>query len=60
MNFAPFFMNTPAQIPHTLPNVNSYRFREEAGDGGRPESFEACGGVPAVGGACCEADSGDG
>lgn len=57
-SFAPFFMNTPAHIPHTLPKVNSYRFREEAGGGGRSESFEARGEDTAVGDACCEADSG--
>ena len=59
MNFEPFLINTPAHIPHTLPKVNSYRFREDAGGGGRSESFAAGGGVTTGGGACCDAGSGN-
>lgn len=58
-NLAPFLMKTPAHIPHTLPKVNSYRFREDAGSGGRSESFGADGGVAITGGVCCEVGSED-
>jgi len=50
-------MNMPAHIPHTLPKVNSYRFRLDAGGGGSSESPEAGGGVTTDGDACREAES---
>lgn len=56
-NLAPFLMNTPAHIPHTLPKVNSYRFRVDAGGGGRSEPSWAGVGVTTAGGACREAGS---
>jgi hypothetical protein len=34
--FAPFLMKTPAQIPHTLPNVRSYMLTIDCGGGGCP------------------------
>ena len=46
-------------MPHTLPKVNSYRFRVDAGGGGRPESFGADGGVTIAGDACCDVGSED-
>ena len=58
-NLAPFLMNTPAHMPHTLPKVNSYRFRADEGGGGRSESLGAGGGVTAAGDGCCEAGSGE-
>ena len=58
-NFAPFLMKIPAHMPHTLPNVNSYRFRADDGGGGRSESFFGTGGGVATAGDGCEAGSGD-
>jgi hypothetical protein len=33
--FAPFLTKTPAQIPHTVPNVSSYTLTADSGGGGR-------------------------
>jgi len=46
-------------MPHTLPKVNSYRFRVDAGGDGKSGSVGAGGGVTTGGDACCEADSGE-
>jgi len=56
-NFAPFLMKIPAHMPHTLPNVNSYRFRADDGGGGRSELFGTGGGVATAGDGCCEVGS---
>lgn len=46
---APFFINTPAQRPHTVPNESSYRFTVEVGGGGGPWDAEGAGGGTDVG-----------
>jgi len=38
---APFLTNTPAQIPATVPNDNSYKFNMDSGGGGRGFSDSA-------------------
>lgn len=58
-NLAPFLTNTPAHIPHTLPKVNSYRFRADAGSGGMSEPSWAGVGVTAAWDACRGTDSED-
>ena len=55
-NLAPFLMKIPAHMPHTLPKVNSYRFRADDGGGGRSESF-GTGGRFATAGDGCEVGS---
>lgn len=34
-SFAPFFTNTPAQIPHMVPKLSSYTLTDEGGGGGK-------------------------